>query len=100
MKTFLLIALLCIVAVLVVAAALWHSRRSSPMYRRRFVNGAPMKERLAPSARALRPPRRSPPMYRRRFVNGAPMKERLADSRGDDANAAVWYPVVLMSNSS
>jgi hypothetical protein len=69
MKTSLLIALLCIVAVVMVAAALRRLRRSSPM-------------------------------YRRRFANGAPMKPSLADSSRHDANAAVWYPIVLMSDSS
>jgi hypothetical protein len=50
MKTSLLVALLCIVVVIVIVAAILHSRRSSPMYRRRFINGAPMKERHADSS--------------------------------------------------
>jgi hypothetical protein len=67
MKTSLLVALLCIVVAVVIVAALLHSRRSSPV-------------------------------YRRRFVNGAPMRERQADSRADDGQAAVFYPVVFMSS--
>jgi FtsZ-interacting cell division protein ZipA len=67
MKTSLLVALLCIVVAVVIVAVLLHSRRSSSM-------------------------------YRRRFVNGAPMRERHADSRADDINAAVLYPVIFMSS--
>jgi hypothetical protein len=69
MKTSLLVALLCIVVAVVLVATLLHSRRSSPM-------------------------------YRRRFVGGAPMRERPVDSRADDSQAAVFYPVVFMSSPS
>jgi hypothetical protein len=69
MKTSLLVALLCVVVAVVIVAALLHARRSSPM-------------------------------YRRRFVNGAPMRERQVDSRANDSQAAVFYPVVFMSSPS
>ena len=69
MKTSLLVALLCIVVGMAVAAAILRTRRSSSV-------------------------------YRRRFVNGAPMRERPVDSSANDLNAAVFYPVVLMTGHS